>query len=60
MRQVLDAVVPEVAVELAVDREFFIVEGVNGGVRAFEVEGSKRPAGDFGNGLLNDCVEVGG
>jgi hypothetical protein len=37
-RQVLDAVVAEVAVQLAVERKLFVVESLNGGRRALQVK----------------------
>jgi hypothetical protein len=57
-RQVFQAVVPEVAVKLAVDREFFIVQGFIGRMRAFQVMCRQRLARDFHDGLLDDAVEI--
>ena len=56
--EVLQAVVPEVAVQLAVERVLLVVQRGVGGVGAFEVVGGQGSVAHLGDGLLDHRVEV--
>src|SRR5690606_4708047 len=57
-RKILQAVVSEIAVKLAVKRVFFIVQRLLGVVSALNVISAQRFAAYRGDGFLNDGVKI--
>jgi len=58
--KILDAVVAEVSVEFAVDRELLVIERLLRGVRTLQMDSRDRLAADIGDRLFRNGVEVDG